>query len=94
MNEFTSILLIIAALVLQYFLSSRSNAYLGAIVPVLFVSWLTWMFATERIESTLAYVLFLLIGLLFLSQQWSYGRKSYRKRSQDELDKMKRHDIK
>ncbi len=94
MNELISILLIITALTLQFFLSSRNNGYLGAIVPVLFLAWLTWMFATDRIESTLAYGLFLVIGLLFLLQQWSSGRRTFRKRSQNELEKMRKHDIK
>ncbi|RDW16166.1 hypothetical protein [Oceanobacillus chungangensis] len=94
MNEIVSILLIVATLALQYLLSSRNNVYLGAIVPILFVAGLTWMLITDRIESILAYVLFLIVGLVFLLQQWSHGRNTLRKNRQRELDKMKTHDIK
>lgn len=94
MNEFVSILLIITALTLQYFLSSRNNLYLSAIIPILFVVGLTWMLVIDRIESIFAYVLFLVIGLIFLLQQWSSGRKSFHRNRRKELEKMKKYDIK
>lgn len=65
----------------QYFLSTRKSAYWGGIIPVLFVFWLSWQFSTAQIESVIAYIVILLVGLLFLSEQWSMGRKSLQKNS-------------
>lgn len=62
----------------QYFLSTRKSSYWGAIIPILFVSWLSWKFITAQIESVIAYIVILLVGILFLSEQWSMGRKVLR----------------
>lgn len=66
-------------LALQYILSTRKSAYWGAIIPVLFVSYLSWIYSTAEIESFVAYIIILLIGLLFLSEEWSLGRKKLQK---------------
>lgn len=78
---------------MQYFFSTRNNVYWGAIIPVLFVTWLTWRLFTTHIESILAYVLILLVGLAFLTGQWYSGRESLHKQRKKELNKMKTHDI-
>lgn len=93
MNDLLFALLAAAALALQYFLSSRHNAYFGAIIPLLFISGLTWMLFTDRVESPLKYVLILGVILLFLLEQWSRGRKALRRNTQKELDRMNRQDI-
>ena len=51
------------------------------------------MFVTERIESTLGFILYLLLGLLFLIAEWSAGRKSLQLKRNKELAKMKTHDM-
>lgn len=78
---------------IQYFFSTRNSVYWGAIIPVLLVIWLTWMLITVRIESILAYVLILIVGIIFLIEQWSNGRKSLRKHRKKELEKMQSHDM-
>ncbi len=87
MNELLSPLLIILALAAQYFLSSRNSIYLGVIVPIIAICVLTWMLFTDRIASPLAYILIVLVILVFLLEQWFNGRKTLLKHTQKELNK-------
>ncbi|GGP11588.1 hypothetical protein [Oceanobacillus neutriphilus] len=80
-------------LAIQYFLSTRNNAYWGAVIPVLLVFWLTWSLITGRIESVLAYALILLVGMIVLAMEWHEGREALSKRRNKELDKMRSQDI-
>lgn len=66
-------------LALQYFFSTRKSGYWGLVIPVLFVMGLSWMYATAKIDSLIAYLAFLFIGLLFLSVQWEIGRNKLQK---------------
>src|SRR5699024_3051608 len=66
-------------LALQYFFSTRKSGYWGIIIPLLFVSGLSWMYATAIIESLFAYLAFLFIGLLILSVEWEEGRNKVKK---------------
>ncbi|MED3572762.1 hypothetical protein [Cytobacillus praedii] len=45
-------------------------------------------------NSTISYVLVLLLGLLFLIAEWNGGRKYLREKRKKELDKMKILDMK
>lgn len=94
MNSFVSVLIIIAILVAQQILSSRNNAYWGAVMPVLFITGMTWLVVTHRLENIWAIIVFLVLGIGLLAEQWSLGRKSLAKKRKMELDKMKTHDIK
>ncbi|RKQ30244.1 hypothetical protein [Oceanobacillus halophilus] len=93
MGEFMIFFLVIIACAVQYFLSTRHSVYWGAIVPVLFLTGMTWMFITNRIESIIAFLILLVVGMIFLIEQWSRGRKSLKKNRSKELDKMKKLDI-
>ena len=66
-------------LALQYFFSTRKNGYWGLVIPALFVMGLSWMYATAIINSLIAYLAFLFIGLLILSVQWEEGRDKVKK---------------
>lgn len=81
-------------LAVQYFFSTRNNVYWGAVIPVVFIIFLTWMFVTNHIEHTLAFILILIVGMLFLFGQWVGGRESLRKRRRKELEKMESYDLK
>ena len=81
-------------LAVQFFFSTRNNIYWGAILPVAYIVFLTWQFVTNRIESTIGFVLYLLLGMLFLCAEWNGGRKYIHKKRKKELDKMKTHDMK
>jgi hypothetical protein len=52
------------------------------------------MFVTNRIESALAFILALILGILFLFGEWIGGRKYLREKRRKELDKMKAFDMK
>ncbi len=51
-------------------------------------------FVTNRIESTMGFILYLLLGMLFLCAEWNGGRKYLHEKIKKELDKMKTHDMK
>ena len=91
---FYGVFIIAGVLAVQFFFSTRNNAYLGAILPVAYIVFLTWILVTNRIESTIGYVLYLLLGLLFLIAEWNGGRKYLREKRKKELDKMKTRDMK
>lgn len=93
MNDVYRLLIIVGILAVQYFFSTRNNAYWGAVIPVAYIGISTWMFVTERIESTLGFILYLILGLLFLIAEWSAGRKSLHLKRNRELNKMKTHDM-
>jgi len=93
MSDTTQILIVIVICMFQHFLSSRGSAYLGAIIPIGYITALTWMFSTHKIESTAIFVGLLIAGLLVLIEEWVRGQKSFKKKRQDELDKMRSHDI-
>lgn len=86
-------LIIAGFLGLQFFLSARDSAYWGAIIPVLFISWLTWLLVSGEIKSILAYLLILSIGFIVLLLEWSEGRKALRNRREKELAKMRSYDM-
>lgn len=74
-----SFLIYAGLLALQYFLSTRKSPYWGAIIPVLFVTHLSWLYSTAEIDSFTAYIIILVIGLIFLTEKWSQGRKNIQK---------------
>ncbi|ABO67700.1 MULTISPECIES: hypothetical protein [Geobacillus] len=88
------VFIVAGVLAVQFFLSTRNRAYWGAILPVAYIVVLTWMLISERMENAIAYVLYLLLGLLFLIAEWQSGRKYLYKKRKNELDKMKTLDLK
>ncbi|GIP59629.1 hypothetical protein MKX50_06205 [Paenibacillus sp. FSL W8-0186] len=88
MPDLTVFFIIVSMSAVQYFMASRNSFILGAVIPILFTAVITWMFTTNRIESKIAYIVLLLIGLIILIEEWVRGRKSLRKRQQKEMDIM------
>ncbi|WP_106767442.1 hypothetical protein [Paenibacillus faecalis] len=98
MSEFVVFFIIVGMCAFQYFLAkffiaSRNSFLLGAIVPLMFTAGMTWMFITNSIESTTKYIVLLLVGLIFLIEEWVRGRRSLHKRRQKEMDMMKAKDL-
>lgn len=62
---FYDVFIIAGILGVQHFLSTRDSVYWGALIPLVFVIWRTWILFNEN-ENLLAYVLILLVGLAFL----------------------------
>jgi len=94
MADFYGALIAAGVLAVQYFFSTRNSVFWGGIIPVAYIVFLTWMFVTNRIDSTIAFILILIIGILFLIAEWNGGRKYLREKRRKELDKMKTHDMK
>ncbi|MGN7402415.1 hypothetical protein ACTHO0_21400 [Cytobacillus praedii] len=92
--SFYRVFIVACVLAVQFFLSTRNNTYWGAILPVAYIVFLTWMLISNRMNSTISYVLVLLLGLLFLIAEWNGGRKYLREKRKKELDKMKILDMK
>lgn len=93
MSDWTELLIVVITLACQYLLSSRSNVYLGCIIPVVYIGVLTWMFMIGNIGRPLTFILYMLLGLAFLIGQWFAGRKAFEKKRKSELEKMSIHDI-
>ncbi|VWX37691.1 hypothetical protein [Exiguobacterium oxidotolerans] len=93
MDVLVSALFIAAGLGLQYLLSSKNNPYLGVIIPVLFVTGMTWRYLEGGYNSFLAYILILGFGLILLFEEWSRGRKAMKKNQEKELEKIRTYDI-
>ena len=87
------VFMIAGILAIQFFFSTRNSLYWGAIVPIAYIIFLTWMLTTNRIESTLGFFLYLALGIFFLSLEWRGGRKYLKEKRQKELDKMKTYEM-
>ncbi len=74
-----SFLITIVILVIQFFLSRRNNVYLGAILPVVYLVTLIYLWFSETlfIKSTL---LAAFAGLAALLGSWINGRESLKKK--------------
>ncbi|MFJ8263009.1 hypothetical protein ACIQ4I_13825 [Rummeliibacillus sp. NPDC094406] len=88
------VLIIAGILAVQFFFSTRNNIYWGAILPVAYIVFLIWLFVTNHIKSNLGFILYLLLGILFLCIEWNGGRKHLHEKTKKELDKMKTLDLK
>lgn len=68
-------------LAIQYFLSRTGNKMVGAIVPVIFVIVLIYLYLTEKLGLNIwGAVIFGIIGLLFLLGQWDSAQKDKKKK--------------
>ncbi|MDW8570968.1 hypothetical protein AABD40_09875 [Staphylococcus shinii] len=81
-------------LAIQYFLSRTGNKIVGAIVPVIFVIVLIYLYLTEKLGLNIwGAIIFGIIGLLFLLGQWDSAQKDKKKKMEKELDKMEGKDL-
>lgn len=93
MPELTVFLIIVGMSALQYFMATRNSFILGVIVPIIFFATMTWLFASDRIESITMYIVLLIVGLIILIEEWIRGRKAFNKRRQKEMNIMKTKDL-
>ena len=47
----------------------------------------------NHIENTMGFILYLLLGMLFLGAEWNGGRKYLHEKRKKELDKIKTYDM-
>lgn len=87
-------LIAIGVLVVQFFLSRRTNVYWGAILPVLYVVFIIiWLPERFGKEIKFSVILAAVGGLVFLLGMWLNGREYLKKKRKKELEKMELHDI-
>ncbi|MEB2268543.1 hypothetical protein [Priestia megaterium] len=77
----------------QYFLSSRASVYWGAIIPGAYLAYCGWIFTTHQVNHPIKVILLMLLGLAMFLLEWEKGRESFKKKQQNELNKMKTQDI-
>lgn len=66
----------------------------GAIVPVIFVIVLIYLYLTEKLGLNMwGAIIFGFIGLLFLLAQWDSAQKDNKKKTKKELDKIEGKDL-
>ena len=76
-------------LAIQYFLSRTGNKIVGAIVPVIFVIFLIYLYLSEKLGLNIwGAIIFGIIGLLFLLGQWDSAQKDNKKKTKKESDKV------
>ncbi|MCE4993627.1 hypothetical protein [Staphylococcus xylosus] len=67
---------------IQYFLSRTGNKIVGAIVPVIFVIVLIYLYLSEKLALNIwGAVIFGIIGLLFLLGQWDSAQKDNKEKT-------------
>ncbi|MGW9019763.1 hypothetical protein [Priestia megaterium] len=93
MVDVSRVLILGAIFGIHYFLSSRASVYWGAIFPGVYVVYCGWIFTTRQVEHPIQAILWMLLGLLFIVVEWGVGRDAYKKKQQNELNKMKTQDI-
>ncbi|PNZ84022.1 Uncharacterised protein [Staphylococcus microti] len=76
MPSYITIPIIIVILALQYFMASRQSAIWGAVIPVLYVFVMGYLYVTHHFPSFLSFILFFALGAVFLIEEWHRGRKS------------------
>ncbi|MEY8603644.1 hypothetical protein AALK46_07945 [Staphylococcus nepalensis] len=91
---FLPVILYAILFAIQYFLSKTGNKLVGAIVPLLFVMALIYLYSTEKLGLNIwGTLIFGVIGLLFLLGQWENAQKDNKKKAQKELHKMEGKDL-
>ncbi|AID42855.1 hypothetical protein [Staphylococcus xylosus] len=73
-------------LAIQYFLSRTGNKIVGAIVPVIFVIVLIYLYLSEKLGLNIwGAIIFGIIGLLFLLGQWDSAQKDNKKKDEKRI---------
>ncbi len=93
MTDLYNLFIIVGVFAVQYVLSTRDHVIWGAVIPVAYIAFSTWMLITDRFESVLSFMLYSLLGLLFLISEWTVGRKALQQKRRKELMKMKTQDM-
>ena len=88
------ILIIIAAIILQIFLSTRSNIYLGLIIPCINLAGSVFI-STQFSDMFLAVLgfLFSMIPMLVWMGIYTAARRNMDKKKQNEINRMKINDL-
>ncbi|WP_054958480.1 hypothetical protein [Paenibacillus dakarensis] len=94
MNDWYTLLVVLLALAVQYFLSTRNNGYWGSLLPVAYLTMTIYVHFSGMFDySVKQLILFGIVGELFLIGYWISGRKIVENKQKKELTKMKAQDI-
>ncbi|MGE7915742.1 hypothetical protein [Lysinibacillus xylanilyticus] len=94
MNDWYRLLLILIVFAVQHFLSTRNNMYWGSLLPIIYIATLISVQFYGIFEwSMMQFILFAIVGELFLVGYWMSGRKVLSSKRQKELEKMKAFDL-
>lgn len=89
MNHVVGILITIIVLLIQDYLSTRKNPYLGGILPIVYIGVISFFFnklmSNNDDFSTWVILIVALCGLL---SSWISGRERFKKKRQKELDRI------
>lgn len=90
MNNLTELLLAIAVLIAQTFLSRREQAFWGAVLPVLYIGFLVYGEASGLFKSggDTGLLFIGVLGTVILLSIWTAGRKHVAARRKKELEKI------
>lgn len=93
MTEILAIaLFLIVAAIHRYILSYRSQVWLGAIVPVIYIGFVVFVLLNANRSLTLGDYIPFTVGLTILLAFWVDGHYSYQKKLEKELDYTKAKD--
>ena len=84
MGTLYGVLLSLGILITHHFLARRNNPVWGGIVPVLYLSFILWLFIIKKVEFDMT----LIIGFLFLVVLWGDGRMRIKSKRKKELEKI------
>ncbi|MEB7752757.1 hypothetical protein [Staphylococcus pseudoxylosus] len=88
------VILYAVLLAIQYFLSRTGNKIVGAVVPIIFIIVLIYLYLLEKLGVNIwGAIIFGFIGLLFLLGQWDSAQKDNKKKTKKELDKIEGKDL-
>ncbi|WP_372439973.1 hypothetical protein [Priestia endophytica] len=89
MDHLESILITIIVLSTQHYLSTRNNPYLGSILPVGYIIFISFFF-TKLVSGNdkFSSISMIIVGLTILLGIWISGREKLKKKRQKELDRI------
>ncbi|MBU8691116.1 hypothetical protein KM918_27950 [Priestia megaterium] len=88
-DHLNSILITIIVLGTQHYLSTRNNPYLGGILPVGYIIFISFFFTKLVSENDrFSSFLMIIVGLTVLLGIWTSGREKLKKKRQKELDRI------
>lgn len=91
---FIAIIIAIVVLATQQYLSTRKKWVIGGFLPIIWLGFSIWIIYFSHLKTAHSLIPACIIMFLTLMCVWAEGRELVKKRINEELNKMKIHDIK
>lgn len=78
---------------IHYILSSRKLAWLGSIIPIMYIILMAWLLQSTELKLFSSEILPFTLGFTILLGIWIGGRESYKKKQKEEIKKMESKDL-